>query len=52
MFTNNFFYDNSQLNYGKHISKLIQLTAQQKKTLTNVLESVKINKKTLKIEGF
>jgi len=45
MFTNNFFYDNSQLNYGKHISKLIQLTAQQKKTLTNVLESVKINKK-------
>ena len=49
MFTKNFFYDNSQLNFGKHLSKSLNLNKKQKLRLSNVIDSVKktkLNKKT------
>lgn len=41
MFTSNFFNDNSQLNYGKHLSKIQKLNPHQKKSLSKVIDSVK-----------
>lgn len=44
MFTKNFFYDNSQLNFGRHLSKSLHLNKKQKLSLSNVIDSVKKTK--------